>query len=490
MTPADVIEGKARWCVVEGDALDVVRALPAACVDALVTDPPSGIAFMNAEWDRDRGGRAQWCAWLASILGHARAATRDGGRALVWSLPRTSHWTGCAVEDAGWSIENTVTHLFGTGWPKGSSQLKPAAETWWLARNGRSTALNIDACRVGTSKRVPGGAPSQAPNMVYGKASPRHEDDEGRNPNVGRYPPNVVFSHAPGCVCVGERRVKAGDKDREWIAGRAGNTHAYGSATVRPARSHADPDGTELVEAWDCVEGCPVRELDAQAGDRPGLRAGATLRRGATSGAGLGYGGTSTTQTVSAGHDEGGEVNASRFYPQFPADEGALFGYHAKPSRAERDAGVDLDAERHVVASGRMLNPVCTRTGKRGQRCDCGACLFDAAQEPIAANNHPTVKSIALMRWLIRLVTRPGDVVLDPFGGSGTTGVAALAEGRRVILVERDPRFAEIARQRLTHATPDLTAPVRVRARAATPAPAADPRQRSLFDLLAEGNQS
>ena len=54
----------------------------------------------------------------------------------------------------------------------------------------------------------------------------------------------------------------------------------------------------------------------------------------------------------------------------------------------------------------------------------------------------------------MRLVTRPGDVVLDPFGGSGTTGVAAVAEGRRVILVERDPRYAEIARQRCAHATP------------------------------------
>ena len=93
-------------------------------------------------------------------------------------------------------------------------------------------------------------------------------------------------------------------------------------------------------------------------------------------------------------------------------------------------------------------------------------------------NVHSTVKSIALMRWLVRLVTRPGDVVLDPFGGSGTTGVAALCEGRRVILVEREPRFAEIARQRCEHATPDLGVPVRV---AAKPAPAADPRQLGLF---------
>ncbi len=395
-TPADVLSGAARSCVVEGDATDVVRALPLACLDALVTDPPAGVSFMNATWDHHKGGRAQWVAWLAEVLGHARAATRDGGRALVWSLPRTSHWTGCAVEDAGWSIETTVTHLQGQGWPKGKSQLKPLAETWWLARTGRSTALGIEACRVGTSKRVPGSLSVSQLNG-YGVANRRGQslDDSGHNPNVGRYPPNAVFSHAPGCRCVGD--------------------------------------------AWECVdENCPVAELDRQSGD---LQSGADCRVNASAKGtqGNAYGVRSReagAECVTYG-DRGG---ASRFFPCFPADEYALFGYHAKPSRAERDAGVD------------------------------------------GGNVHSTVKSIALMRWLIRLVTQPGDVVLDPFGGSGTTGAAALAEGRRVILVERDPRFAEIARQRLEHVTPDMGRPVRVAPSARAGESGADPRQPGLFD--------
>ena len=93
----DVLDERARWCVVEGDNADVLREMPAACVNAVVTDPPAGIAFMGAEWDHHKGGRAQWVAWLAGVLGLARACTVDGGRAVVWSLPRTSHWTGCAV---------------------------------------------------------------------------------------------------------------------------------------------------------------------------------------------------------------------------------------------------------------------------------------------------------------------------------------------------------------------------------------------------------
>lgn len=66
-----------------------------------------------------------------------------------------------------------------------------------------------------------------------------------------------------------------------------------------------------------------------------------------------------------------------------------------------------------------------------------------------AGSKHPTVKPIALIRWLVRLVTPPGGTVLDPFAGSGTTGAAALAEGRSVILIEREPEYFEDIKRRL-----------------------------------------
>ena len=425
-TPADVLAGTARWCVVEGDCADVLRSLPDGGVDALVSDPPSGIAFMGAEWDRNKGGRAQWVAWLAGILSDARRATRDGGRAIVWSLPRTSHWTGCAVEDAGWSIETTIAHLFGTGWPKGKAQTKPAQETWWLARTGKSEALNIEACRVGTSKRVPGGDVAQSVNGVYGTASTRTADELGRDPTVGRYPPNLLLSHAEGCVCEGTRRVRGdartGGGERPSGFGNVGAASGNG---VPCAPGHADPDGTESVEAWRCVEGCPVAELDRQSGvltsnafSRPTPR-------------GLGYGGGAGSTLETRPKDVGG---ASRFFPQFPTDDPdapwseALFQYVAKPSRAERNVG--------LVAPGPR---------RKRNELPPGDAFGNDQRE---GNTHPTVKSVALMRWLLRLVTKPGDVILDPFGGSGTTGVAALLEGRRVVLIEREPQYAAIARAR------------------------------------------
>ncbi len=73
-------------------------------------------------------------------------------------------------------------------------------------------------------------------------------------------------------------------------------------------------------------------------------------------------------------------------------------------------------------------------------------------RNPTAANRHPTVKSVALMAWLCRLACPAGGVVLDPFAGSGSTGVAALGEGLRFVGVEREAEYAAICRARLAHA--------------------------------------
>jgi SAM-dependent methyltransferase len=84
----------------------------------VVTDPPSGIAFMGKDWDTDKGGRDAWVAWLASVLAECRRVLKPGGHALVWALPRTSGWTHRAIEDAGLDVRDCITHLFGSGFPK------------------------------------------------------------------------------------------------------------------------------------------------------------------------------------------------------------------------------------------------------------------------------------------------------------------------------------------------------------------------------------
>lgn len=118
------------------------------------------------------------------------------------------------------------------------------------------------------------------------------------------------------------------------------------------------------------------------------------------------------------------------------------FFYVAKPSTRERDAGLDhLPTKSGGEATGREdgsdgLNSPRAGAGRGGNR----------------KNVHPTVKPIELMRYLCRLITPPGGIVLDPFTGSGTTGIAAVMEGFDFLGVEREAEYIEIATARLKHA--------------------------------------
>lgn len=101
-----------------GKCEDVLPGLAPESVDAIVTDPPAAVSFMGREWDSDRGGRARWVEWLAGCMESATRCLKPGGHALVWSLPRTAHWTAWALEDAGLEIRDCIPHLFGSGFPK------------------------------------------------------------------------------------------------------------------------------------------------------------------------------------------------------------------------------------------------------------------------------------------------------------------------------------------------------------------------------------
>lgn len=336
----------------EGDCLEALRELADCSIDALLTDPPAGIAFMGTAWDGARGGRDQWIAWLADVMREALRILKPGAHGLVWALPRTSHWTATALEDAGFEIRDRVTHLFGQGFPKGgqvkghpgfSPTLKPAAEDWWLVRKpfrGSVTkcmnehgvgALNIDACRIEASDGVDRARPFRTPNKIYGGGAGCSIGASAHN-ELGRWPAHVTL-------------------DEE-----------------------------------------AARVLDEQSGFTRSTRG----YRGANHGSYGSFYGGGRGPSIRGHIDEGG---ASRFF------------YVAKASPSERSAGLD------------------------GER-----------------NGHPTVKPLALMRWLVRLITPPGGVVLDPFAGSGTTGVACVREGRSFVGIEAEAGYVRIGRARIEHA--------------------------------------
>jgi len=281
-----ISQGKPMYTLHHGDCLEVLQTLPDNSVDSIVTDPPAGIAFMNMQWDKDKGGRDVWIAWMEKVAKECLRVMKPGGHALVWSLPRTSHWTGTAWENAGWEPRDKIYFLFGTGFPKsmnigkqidkmrGDSKipitapateeakqwdgwgtgLKPASEEWWLFRKPISETtiadnvlhwgtggLNIDGCRVGTSKNIPASSKKVGPSK-YTVSMPGNIGTSGWNANIGRWPANVVHDGSDEVVGMFPDTLPA--KQAERGKGIDGSTFRHKSGELHGVRGHNDFGGS------------------------------------------------------------------------------------------------------------------------------------------------------------------------------------------------------------------------------------------------------
>lgn len=444
-----------RWSLHHGDCLAWLRTLPDESVDAVVTDPPAGIAFMGKAWDGHRGGRAEWVAWLASVMRECLRVLKPGGHALVWSLPRTEHWTACAVEDAGFEIRDGVYHLCSQGWPKSLDVSKAIDKSAGATRevvapnpNARPNRRGVESHSLSQAQTV--GGPLTAPATDdakrwagYGSAlKPAVEKwILARKPLDGTIAENVL-AHGVGALNVDGCRVEAGARPLLSRTSEESDSTAYGygrGGSLRAGETTLGrwPSNVVLSHAETCGEecdaACPVADLDRQSGTLKSGDNSATRRDGSRGS----YGVARRSDSVSSlrGPDEGG---ASRFFPIFHP-----FGYFAKAKTASQRGGRE--------------------------------------------NRHPTVKNVDLMRWLVRLITPPRGLVLDAFGGSGTTGVAAMLEGFQFMAAEQDAESYETARARLEAAergalvvtsTASDTPPSES---SDEPAPFVDPRQLALF---------
>jgi len=471
--------------------------MAADSVDAVVTDPPYGIRFMGKAWDGadiERMARAQaskrprtdgrsgdesaaaaagtydvslsglraFQAWCAGWASEALRVLKPGGHLVAFGGPRAYHRLGAGIEDAGFEVRDSLHWVFGSGFPKSlnlgdgrGTALKPAHEPIILARKPfRGTVatnvvkwgtggLNVDACRL-----APGdGGSRDGEASAERRYSTRGGTDLAPTPGPrggsadGRWPPNFLLTHAPDCVCVGTRRVATGvavnrnrseDNRTSWLGTRKSQTGA--DAT------YADADGTETIPAWSCAPGCPVASMDGQSGDTGGCApaSGPTLRDETPTG--LAYGARKGLQCDPAFYGDTG--GASRFFPTFAWEVADFvpFYYEAKAARSEREAGLDGMKRKQRDESRDADAPGANNPRNRGGQA--------------RANIHPTVKPVALMQWLCRLVTPADGVVLDPFLGSGTTGVAALREHLRFIGIEREAEYFAIARRRIEEDAP------------------------------------
>jgi hypothetical protein len=360
-------------CVVHhGDCLDVLRGMPEASVDAVVTDPPAGISFMGREWDHHKGGRDLWIAWMAEVAAECLRVAKPGAHALVWSLPRTSHWTATAWEDAGWTVRDRVSHIFGTGFPKSadvSKQIDKAAgaerevvgfgpdhakRTPRPSAGANSLSIAEGTLRLGPNPYRPRDRRRQAVAGLGDALKPAVEDWWLlRKPLAEPTVAANVLKHGTGAINVDACRVPTGECLNERRLRHEQAVSATSSDDERPqhAARRRVPSASGRWPANLVHDGSP-EVLDAFAAFGPARSAG-------------------NYPSDSLGRD-----GTTSFKPRqgaLYADSGtaARFFYSAKASKAER-----------------------------------------------AGSKHPTVKPVALMRWLCRLITPPSGTVLDPFAGS------------------------------------------------------------------------
>ena len=434
------------------------------------------------------GSRMQ--AWHEAWAREALRVLKPGGHLVAFGGTRTHHRLTCALEDAGFEIRDCLMWLYGQGFPKSldvgkavaaykatgksdskqtgtgdardragqhwsefpakkteseskpidpqwsgwGTALKPAWEPIVLARKPLAGAVaenvqehgtgavNVDGCRLHTegsearkytvTRRKPGATL----NRTGGNYRPEDGVEFRGSTTAGRWPANVALSHADGCELIGLKQVKTGT-----AVGGLHNASGTNAIYAKMDRKSDQPDhgygehGKETVENWRCIEGCPVRLLDKQSGVRPGSRI------------------EKPSECETGGVTSFDAMRGSRPARGFADAGGASrFFYTAKAPGSERWS----------------LCKTCDRV-MSNQEFDDHAARFKRAKQKHEVVSHPTVKPVGLMRWLVRLVTPPGGLVLDPFVGSGTTAEAARAEGMGYVAVERDADYVRIAEVRL-----------------------------------------
>jgi DNA modification methylase len=439
----------ARTAVFEGDCLERLRQLPDASVDAVVTDPPYGLANTDpahvvealTKWatgDRDfiptgKGfmGKA-WDAFVPppAVWDECLRVLKPGGHLLAFAGSRTFDLMTLSIRMAGFDIRDSIAWLYGSGFPK-SLDVSKAITGMQTGHGSNSAAIRratmgadyIESGRLGNRD----GAGRRDTGML-GRELELTEDARqwqgwgtalkpafepivvARKPLIGTVAANVL-EHGTGAINVDAGRIGTTDK----LGGGAENL------TTRESKGN---------EGW----GRPwMDDPEAQ------KRHAATVR---------------------------GNVEKAEALGRFPAN---VLLDESQAAALDEQSGVSV-AKRSVRGAGKSKTATFgeygTSTEPRGHDDTGGASrFFYVAKAPTKERpnyedesgdkvSHATVKPLTLMRYLVKLVTPPGGIVLEPFAGSGTTIEAARLEGFRVIGIERDPTYLPLIQQRIDRSKP------------------------------------
>lgn len=401
--------------LLHGDNREQLKHLADNSIDSIVCDPPYELGFMGKRWD------STGIAYDVTVWTECLRVLKPGGHLIAFGGTRTYHRMTVAIEDAGFEIRDCIMWLYGSGFPKSLDVSKaldkqagaerteyfkkpiayPDSDCWSTPnKNSKGNNIGFDTQGAGNRKDMDGHgniiSSLPATDLAkqwhgYGTSlKPAVEPAVlARKPLIGTVADNVT-TWGVGAINIDGCRIETTDD-----FGRGGERErvrgyvGIKSSEMIPAQP-ASPLGRWPANV--ILDESAGEALDAQSGWSSGVRKTSTITTQVSSK----FANPTTTQRHS---DSGG---ASRFF------------YTAKASKSEREAGLNAPD---------------------GQR----------------ANGHPTIKPIALMRYLVRLVTPKGGTVLDPFMGSGSTGCAAMCEGVNFVGIELSEEYLEIARRRIAY---------------------------------------
>ena len=442
--------------IMTGDCIELMRTLPDNSVDSIVTDPPYGLGFMGKAWDALPPG-LEWAEECLRVL-------KPGGHLLAFGGTRTWHRLAVAVEDAGFEIRDSIAWMYGSGFPKSqnvsaaidrlappSRELTPEESRFcqWMREESGLTPAQCRA--LFTSDRFLTGeveiintATKDNPRMGRRAMVPTAAAWEAALPLLPEVPEWV------------SALVKSPPKPplqtpSEWKSGKGEGTTGtndwagWGTAlkpAFEPVVMGRKPfKGTVAANVLE--HGTGALNIDAS-------------RIPATDKAKFPEGVISDTGTVFAHgtRPRGGDKNPDG---RFPAN--VILDEHTAAVLDEQ-SGTSMSrgrfpasqtahtASSYSIAGGKVQPQRDMETGGASR-------FFYVAKAPkkerpvVDGVAHPTVKPLSLMRYLIRMVTPPGGVVLEPFAGSGTTVEAALEEGVGIIAVERDETYLPLIQARI-----------------------------------------
>jgi len=381
--------------IICGDCLDVMRGMEPNSVDAIVTDPPYGLKFMGKDWDHGIPGVPFWEAALR--------VAKPGCHLLAFGGTRTFHRLTCAIEDAGWEIRDCIMYVYGSGFPKSLDVSKA-----------------IDKA-AGAEREVVG---------KYASFRPNEHDDTKYNGNLHTNG-NITAPATPDAQTwqgwgtalkpAWEPIVLA----RKPLDGTvAANVQKWGTGAINIDASRIPTNGDKPTGS-----GRPVRDADPKA-----------IQPGRSGGNGGNVTPPSGRWPANLIHDGSGEV--LELFPVTGASKATNRGLrHSGRHGGLADIGSNIKEGTDTVRG---------HNDNGGSAARFFYCAKASKKDRGEDNKHPTVKPTDLMRYLCRLVTPPNGLILDPFMGSGTTGMAAKAEGFRFIGIEKEQEYCEIAERRIS----------------------------------------